>query len=106
MIRFRQFRSMPDIFFLHIAHFNPARANTVHPDFRAEAYGHGLLRTATALAPVTDGFALIEFDGKNNHSLLLQDTGLFEETPQRKLRAASVWLQEQLIVGFSQAQRK
>jgi alanine racemase len=30
---------------------------------KANAYGHGLLRTAEALAPLTDGFALVEFDG-------------------------------------------
>lgn len=30
---------------------------------KANAYGHGLLRTAETLAPLTDGFALVEFDG-------------------------------------------
>ena len=30
---------------------------------KADAYGHGLMRAATALAAVTDGFALIELEG-------------------------------------------
>lgn len=30
---------------------------------KANAYGHGLLRAAETLAPLTDGFALVEFDG-------------------------------------------
>ena len=30
---------------------------------KANAYGHGLLRVAETLAPLTDGFALVEFDG-------------------------------------------
>lgn len=30
---------------------------------KANAYGHGLLRVAATLAPLTDGFALVEFDG-------------------------------------------
>src|SRR5512134_2083537 len=30
---------------------------------KANAYGHGLLRAAGALADVTDGFALVELDG-------------------------------------------
>ncbi|HWU84038.1 MAG TPA: alanine racemase [Rhodocyclaceae bacterium] len=30
---------------------------------KANAYGHGLLRAAEVLAPLTDGFALVEFDG-------------------------------------------
>ncbi len=30
---------------------------------KANAYGHGLLRVAQTLAPLTDGFALVEFEG-------------------------------------------
>lgn len=30
---------------------------------KANAYGHGLIRTAETLAPLTDGLALVEFDG-------------------------------------------
>ncbi|MBX9849859.1 MAG: alanine racemase [Rhodocyclaceae bacterium] len=30
---------------------------------KANAYGHGLLRVAHTLAPLTDGFALVEFEG-------------------------------------------
>jgi alanine racemase len=30
---------------------------------KANAYGHGLLRAAHALAPLTDGYALVEFEG-------------------------------------------
>jgi alanine racemase len=30
---------------------------------KANAYGHGLLRVAEVLGPLTDGFALVEFDG-------------------------------------------
>lgn len=39
---------------------------------KANAYGHGLLRVAGALADSTDGFALIELDG----ALALRDAGI------------------------------
>lgn len=39
---------------------------------KAEAYGHGLLRVATALEDVADGFALIEADG----AIALREAGL------------------------------
>ena len=39
---------------------------------KADAYGHGLLEAAEALADVTDGFALIELEG----AMALRDAGL------------------------------
>jgi alanine racemase len=39
---------------------------------KANAYGHGLLRAARALADVTDGFALVELDG----AIALREAGL------------------------------
>jgi alanine racemase len=39
---------------------------------KANAYGHGLLRAAQALADVTDGFALVELDG----AIALREAGL------------------------------
>ncbi len=39
---------------------------------KANAYGHGLLRVASALADVTDGFSLIELDG----ALMLREAGI------------------------------
>jgi alanine racemase len=39
---------------------------------KANAYGHGLLRTAKALADVTDGFALIELEG----AIQLREAGI------------------------------
>ena len=39
---------------------------------KADAYGHGLLRTVGALAPVADGFALVELEG----ALALRQAGV------------------------------
>ncbi len=51
------------------AHAGDARIWSV---VKANAYGHGLLRVAAALADTTDGFALIELDG----AIALREAGI------------------------------
>ena len=52
-----------------ISHCGGARIWSV---VKANAYGHGLLRTAHALAGVTDGFALVEIEG----AIALREAGI------------------------------
>ena len=58
---------------------------------KADAYGHGLLSAARALADATDGFALVELEGAMALRDRFQTSPSAVSRPSRRMGRSTIW---------------